>query len=133
LDGCGVATGQGSDAARRFLVALATGDIAAALDAVAPDVVMVSDGGAHVHAARRAVRGAANVVRLNATLARRRPDDNPIEPALLNGEPGIIVRWPDGRARLAMVFAVAGDRIVRIRSVVNPDKLAAIDRPLPIA
>ena len=41
----------------RFLAALQTGDVQALLDVLAPDVVLVADGGGEVAAARRPVRG----------------------------------------------------------------------------
>ena len=49
--------------------------------------------------------------------------------ALVDGEPGIVVRAPNGRLVGVMACTVAGGRIVEIRSVSDPARLATIDRP----
>ena len=48
-----------------------------------------------------------------------------MEPAIVGGHPGLVVT--NGiRPVLTMSFEVAGGRIVRILSVLNPEKLAGI-------
>lgn len=115
-----------------FIDALAGGDIDAVTALLAPDVVHISDGGAHHRAARRPVLGAERVARLMTNLAVRlvRPGVE-IEPRLVNGQPGLVVR-DDGAAVLALACSVVDGRIDRVFAVVNPEKLAALGGP-PVA
>jgi len=112
---------------RRFLTALATGDEAAAVACLAPDAVYLSDGGPRRRAARVPVREPARIVRLLANLTRRWPDTCRFEPARVGGLPGVLIE-KDGRVLSATGVEVVDGRIVRITSVLNPDKLAASER-----
>jgi len=109
----------------RFLVALATGDEQSALACLADDAVMLSDGGPTRRAARRPVVGPHRIHRLVDTLRRRMPAHWGMEPAVVGGHPGLVVT--DGVAPvLTMSFEVVDGRIVRILSLLNPEKLAGI-------
>lgn len=121
--------GASGDVVRRFLGALATGDEATALACLAPDAVYVSDGGPDHRAARVPVREPARIVRLLANITRRWPATCRFEPAMVGGLPGVLVEM-DGRVLSATGVDVIDGRIVRITSVLNPDKLAASERPL---
>src|SRR5215831_18497649 len=80
---------QRDQVARRFFEAAAGGDVGALLEMVAPDVVMVGDGGGKAWAIARPLSGAEQVVRLLLGLYRRAPKMGVhIEPAWLNGQPG---------------------------------------------
>ena len=113
---------------RRFLTALATGDEATAVACLAPDAVYVSDGGPRRRAARVPVREPVRIVRLLVNLTRRWPDTCRFQPARVGGLPGVLIEM-DGRILSATGVEVVDGRIVRITSVLNPDKLAATDRP----
>ncbi len=54
----------------RFLAAVRNGDLQGLLDVLAPDVVVVSDGGGMVAAARRPIEGANRVAPVLGSLAR---------------------------------------------------------------
>ncbi|MGH9112565.1 MAG: RNA polymerase sigma factor SigJ [Acidimicrobiales bacterium] len=112
--------------------ALAAGDADRAIALLAEDAVLVSDGGAHTHAARRPVVGRDRVSRFLLNLTRRLVDaDMRVEPALCNGEPGAVIY--QGEARYAAASAhVVDDEVAAIYLVVNPDKLAALDISGPI-
>lgn len=110
-----------------FLGACAQGDVAGLRSLLAADVVLVSDGGAHVRAARRPVCGVDRVVRLIVNLVKRVPPGETLELASINGEPGFIGRL-DGDPVLAVALEVHGDLIGAVRIVVNPDKLRALAR-----
>jgi len=112
---------------RRFLTALAVGDEATAVACLAPDAVYLSDGGPHHRAARVPVREPARIVRLLTNLVRRWPDTCHFSPAVVGGLPGLLVEL-DGRILSATGVEVVDGRIVRIASVLNPDKLAAAER-----
>jgi RNA polymerase sigma-70 factor, ECF subfamily len=113
--------------AERFLVALATGDTAAAVACLAPDVVYLSDGGAERHAARRPVRVPERVVRLLANIAGRFPDGTVFEPAWVGGCPGLLVRVGDHTVSTLSCEVVDG-LIVRLTAVLAPRKLVGIER-----
>jgi RNA polymerase sigma-70 factor (ECF subfamily) len=120
--------GASDELVRRFLTAIAVGDEAAAVACLAADAVYVSDGGPHHRAARVPVRDPARIVRLLTNLVRRWPETCRFAPAFVGGLPGILVET-DGRILSATGVEVVDGRIVRITSVLNPDKLAAAERP----
>src|SRR5262249_60136403 len=64
---------QREEVARRFFAAAEGGDMGALLEMVAPDVVMVGDGGGKAWAIARPLSGAEQVVRLVLRLYRRAP------------------------------------------------------------
>jgi RNA polymerase sigma-70 factor (ECF subfamily) len=115
-----------------FTHALATGDIAGALRCLAPDSVLVSDGGAQRHAARRPVVGPQRIVRFLSNLAQRSAGAYDVAPAVLNGWPGLVFRAA-GVADLAVAFEVDDRRVQAIYLVNNPDKLGHLDGTWPVA
>ncbi|MFN8040494.1 MAG: sigma-70 family RNA polymerase sigma factor [Acidimicrobiales bacterium] len=118
--------------ATTLLGAVATGDLDAAMALLAPEVVLVSDGGADHHAARRPVLGADRVARLLVNLAKRVPEGAELVPGLVNGEPGVVVRH-QGRTRFVLAIGVDPTGVVdHVSVVVNPDKLQAVDDPPPV-
>ena len=110
----------------RFLAALNTGDVQGLMDVLAPDVVLVADGGGVVTAARRPIVGAEKLgAFLAAGLAAVGPGlvGNPV---WLNGAPGARIEI-DGALAAAISLTVEHGRITRIYSIVNPHKLARFD------
>ncbi len=91
--------------------------------------VATSDGGPTVRAARRPIT-ADRIPRFLVNLTRRglAPGDDVI-PVCLNGQPGVAVRRR-GRTTLAVALAVHRGRVDRVWTVLNPDKLAALDAEL---
>lgn len=121
-------TAASNDVARRFITALATGDEAEAVRCLAPEAVYLSDGGPDHRAARRPVREPARIVRLLMNLWRRFPESWTFEPALVGGFPGLVIEIGDEVSSVTGVEVVDG-RIVRITSILNPDKLVTMNRP----
>src|SRR5687767_8548064 len=76
----------------RFLAALRTGDLQALLDVLAPDVVLVADGGGEVAAFRRPVVGSDRVATLLAQFRTAVPDAV-LAPMWLNGAAGARVEF----------------------------------------
>jgi RNA polymerase sigma-70 factor, ECF subfamily len=109
--------------ADRFLTACRTGDLEALLATLAPDVVLRSDGGGKVSAARRPVEGADRVARFLEGLARQAPTDVVLEPRWINGTPGVVIGTSDGTIVVVFVLDVADDTIRSIAAIRNPDKL----------
>lgn len=118
-------TGRRDELVYAFLAACAVGGIDELRQVLADDVVLISDGGREVHAARRPVVGFHRVSRLLASIAKRLPTDTMIELHQVNAAPGLVF-LRDGRPLLVMAFDVQGDRITAIRSVLNPEKLGHI-------
>ncbi len=107
----------------RFLAAVNTGDLQGLLDVLAPDVVLVADGGGVVSAAQKPITGALRLARF--LVGSNRP---PLSgaPIWLNGEPAARIDL-DGGLAAAVSLTVEDGRITRIYTVVNPHKLARLD------
>ena len=110
----------------RFLAAVRGGDLQQLLDVLAPDVVVVSDGGGVVAAARRPIEGADRVGALLSGLATL-PGDFKATLVWLNGAPA--ARFDlDGELNTVASLVVEGGRIRRIYAIRNPHKLARLQR-----
>lgn len=112
----------------RFLAAAAGGDLDALLATLDPDVVVTSDGGGVVSAARRPVLGADRAARyVLGTVAKYVDQQAEVDLLLANGLPAIGIR-EDGVLTSLVVLTVAGERVTRVDIVRAPAKLAAVDR-----
>jgi RNA polymerase sigma-70 factor (ECF subfamily) len=112
------------DALDRFLAAARDGDLQGLLDVLAPDVVVVADGGGMVPAARRPVEGAESVARL--LIRGLRSVDFEAAAVWLNGSPAIRIDAGGGLAA-AVSVTVENGRITRIYVVANPQKLDRLE------
>jgi RNA polymerase sigma-70 factor (TIGR02957 family) len=114
----------------RFFAAVAGGDVEALLSALAPDVVLISDGGGKTRAALRPITGADKVARWLVAIAQQGASipDLRIEVADVNGAPAL-VGWSGTEPFGSISLAVAAGRIEQVLVVVNPDKLAGLAPP----
>jgi RNA polymerase sigma-70 factor (TIGR02957 family) len=117
-------------ALERFLAAVDTGDVQALLDVLAPDIVLVADGGGEVGAALRPIRGPKTVARLLANFRSLLPDAV-VTPTWVNGAPAARIEL-DGALDTAISVVIENGRVSRIFSIRNPHKLAWLDRPAPL-
>ena len=106
-----------------FQAAAASGDLAALERVLAHDVVHTGDGGGRAGAARNPVHGRSAVARLVLGLLRKHLGDARMEPAVLNGCPGVLVVDAGGGVVAAVVLEIADGHVRAIRNVVNPEKL----------
>jgi RNA polymerase sigma-70 factor (ECF subfamily) len=107
----------------KFMAAIASGDVQGLMEVLAPDVVLVADGGGLVAAARKPLTGAETVV---AFLARVADLSGFVgTTAWLNGMPG--ARFDVGGEITAVSLAVEDGRITRIYAIRNPEKLGRLD------
>jgi RNA polymerase sigma-70 factor (ECF subfamily) len=106
---------------QRFLAAVTTGDLQGLMDVLAPDAVLIADGGGVVQALRQPVVGAKKISNLVGGFAKFAPT-GVLEPILLNGAPGARLLI-DGQLDTVMGFAFEDGRISRIFTVRNPEKL----------
>ncbi len=114
-----------------------TGDLQALMDVLAPDAVLLSDGGGVVSAARRPIRGSDPVARfLLGIAAKAAAGDDAVAPrvehAVVNGGPGWLTRVGE-RVTSAIQVVVADGRIAQILIVNNPGKLRALDERRALA
>lgn len=109
-----------------FVAACTIGSLDEFRKVLTDDVVLVSDGGAAVHAARRPVRGVYRVSRLLANLVKRLPADATMEFHHVNNEPGLLMRRR-GVPWYVVALETHDGRVGAIRLVINPDKLHHID------
>ena len=111
---------------QRFIAALTTGDVQGLMDVLAPDVVLVADGGGLAPAARHPVEGIEKVGKFLARFTEFAPDAE-IVTVSLNG--AIAARIdPAGELNTAITFVVENGRIARIYAIRNPHKLRGLDK-----
>jgi RNA polymerase sigma-70 factor (ECF subfamily) len=128
----GAAEGDAAGVADALVDALMAGDADRLLSLLAPDVVLMSDGGPETHAARRPVLGPDRVARLMLNLARRGAAlAVHVERGVINGQEAMVVHWGDVPV-LVMALTVLDGRVAEVHSVLNPTKLAAMSLTDPI-
>ncbi|MFG2085252.1 MULTISPECIES: RNA polymerase sigma-70 factor [unclassified Spirillospora] len=118
-------------AVERFRSAIQTGDLQGLFDVLAPDVVLVADGGGLVRTVRRPVRGAKRVSRLLAGVPRLAPGAR-IGAMWLNGAPALRIDL-EGELHTAVSLVIEGGRITRIYAVSNPHKLARLGEAMQLS
>ncbi|TLF59059.1 RNA polymerase sigma-70 factor [Nocardia cyriacigeorgica] len=121
-----VSAGDTRAALESFRRALESGDPQALLDVLAPEVVLVSDGGGVKQAALRPVVSAANVCRYILGGIGRTEATITIDPIILNGSPALVFRL-DSEVDGVMAFRVEDGRITGLYFVRNPHKLTRIE------
>lgn len=122
-----VSPAQTRAALRAFHRAVETGDLQGLLDVLAPEVVLLSDGGGVRKAVPRPVVGARKVARLLVAGWEQVGDRVSIVPVQLNGRPGLVLRLG---AELNGVVAVRVEDglITGLYFVHNPEKLSRVGR-----
>ncbi|WP_320773483.1 RNA polymerase sigma-70 factor [Streptomyces sp. CRN 30] len=114
------------DALDAFHRAVETGDLQSLFDILAPDVVLLGDGGGVKQAILRPVTGADKVARLLvAGLAR--VSDATLRPAEVNGHPALVLRV-DGELDSVVGVRFDDGLITGLYAVRNPEKLSHMER-----
>ena len=113
--------------AEAFLAACAGGRLEDVLALLAPDVVLTSDGGGRVSAARRPVVGADAVARFLTGLLRQAGGRLRVRRLLVNGSPGAVLEV-DGYEPTVVALDIADGRVAAVSMVRNPDKLRGLRR-----
>lgn len=119
-----------------LMAAVLSGDEEAAMQLLAPDVVLLSDAGASRRAARRPVVGPDRVLRLLAggwrlLGFRSRPEASQWPPArveIINASPAIVVDAPTGPVIIS--GETRDGALTRIWIRLNPDKVSELKSPL---
>lgn len=108
-----------------FRAAYEAGDLEQLVKLPHPDAVYVTDGGGKVAAARKLIVGGVRVAEVLERV-RRRWQLGDVIPCEVGGEPALAV-FRDGTVALIDTFEIGADgRILAVRRVINPDKLAHV-------
>ncbi|GGL94699.1 RNA polymerase sigma24 factor [Streptomyces fumigatiscleroticus] len=111
-----------------FRQAIETGDLRRLLDMIAPDVVLLTDGGGAVRAAVAPVVGADSVARVLARIGAAVS----LRPAQVNGCPALILRL-GGEIDTVMAVRIDDGLITGLYAVRNPEKLSRVDRETAVS
>jgi RNA polymerase sigma-70 factor, ECF subfamily len=110
---------------QQFVSACTTGDLQSFLAVLTDDVVLYTDGGKKIKAARRPIRSAAHVSRFFIGLRERAFVGTEIRFVRVNGEIGLVAEYANGRVDVS-AFTFSGDRINAIYIISNPEKLSTL-------
>ncbi|WP_020667653.1 RNA polymerase sigma-70 factor [Amycolatopsis nigrescens] len=122
-----VSAAETRDALQAFQRAVETGDLQHLLDILAPEVVMMGDGGGVVQAIPKPVVGADRVARVLATGMATLVATRSLHPAEVNGYPALIFRL-DGEVDTVMAVRLDDGLITGLYAVRNPEKLSRMER-----
>ncbi|MFD9501296.1 RNA polymerase sigma-70 factor [Streptomyces sp. NPDC060035] len=106
-----------------FRRAVETGDLQSLLDILAPDVVLLTDGGGVVQAALAPVVGADQVARVLGRIAAAVS----LQLTQVNGDPALIVRL-GGEIDTVMAMRIDDGLVTGLYAVRNPEKLSRLER-----
>ena len=112
----------------RFLLALRTGQLQALMEVMAPDVVLIADGGGLAAAALTPIHGAELVATLLARANRAAFETTAV---WLNGAPAARIESDGQQAAVSLV--VEDGQVTRIYATANPRKLTRLDEPAELA
>jgi RNA polymerase sigma-70 factor (ECF subfamily) len=112
-----------------FQRAIETGDLQGLLDLLAPDVVLLGDGGGVKQTLVRPIVGAGKVGRIMAQGLPRYGREGTVEPAQINGGPALIIRI-DGEIDDVVAIRIDDGLISGLYVVRNPEKLARVEREI---
>ena len=120
-----------ADATRRavaaFQRALETGDLQSLLDLLAPDVVLLGDGGGVRQTVLRPIVGADKVARLLSAGLPNLAGKVSVEPVQINGWPGLIIRM-DGDIDNVVAMRLDDGLVTGLYLVRNPAKLSRVEQ-----
>jgi RNA polymerase sigma-70 factor (TIGR02957 family) len=123
-----VSRSQQQAVVERFLMALQTGRLQELMEVLAPDVVLIADGGGIAAAALAPVHGAERVARVLARASRSQFASTTL---WLNGAPAGRIEVAGELAAVSLV--VEDGRVTRVYLVRNPQKLTRLDEPADLA
>jgi RNA polymerase sigma-70 factor (TIGR02957 family) len=110
----------------RFLAAAAGGDLQQLMDVLAPDVVLLSDGGGVKQAALRPILGRDKVLRWLVGVMGKNQGAITMDTAVVNGQKGLRI-FSDGELDVVAAVRIDDGLITELYFVRNPAKLAHLD------
>jgi RNA polymerase sigma-70 factor (ECF subfamily) len=123
--------GEARAALESFQRALETGDLQGLLDVLAPEVVLIADGGGVKQAALRPIVGAEKVVRFMFGGINKAKGTLTVGAAVVNGSPALVTRL-NGEIDGILAFRVEDARITGLYYVRNPEKLSRVESETPL-
>jgi RNA polymerase sigma-70 factor (ECF subfamily) len=127
-----VSAAESRGAIEAFQRAIETGDLRSLLDMLAPDVVLLGDGGGIVQAVVRPIVGADRVARLLAGGLPRIAGVVSVKPVQINGCPGLIIRL-NGEIDDVVAMRIDDGLITGLYVVRNPQKLSRVERETAVS
>jgi RNA polymerase sigma-70 factor (TIGR02957 family) len=115
-----------------FQRAIETGDLQRLLDMLAPDIVLLTDGGGVKRAAVRPIVGAGRVARFLAIGVPRIGSQASVEPVQINGRPALIIRL-SGEIESLVAMQIDDGLITGLYIVRNPEKLSRVERETAVS
>lgn len=109
----------------QFALAVLTGDFVGLTNHLAPDVVLISDGGGNARAAIKPVVGVHRVTKFIESIVRNYSTDTTSDFVVLNGQLGVVTREGD-HVIATFQFNVVDDKVHGIYAGRNPEKLTAL-------
>ncbi|SOD85598.1 RNA polymerase sigma-70 factor [Streptomyces sp. Ag109_G2-15] len=126
-----VSASRNRAALESFRRALDTGDLQGFLDVLAPEVVLVGDGGGIKQAAVRPIVGADKVARFMLGGLGKNKLPIAVAPTVVNGSPALLVHL-DGEIDGVMAFRFEDGLITGLYYVRNPQKLTRVASETPL-
>lgn len=114
-----------------FRRAVETGDLQGLLDVLAPEVILVGDGGGVKQALPRPVTGADRVARVLVGGVSRLAGAGTLSTAEVNGRPAVVLRI-DGELDTVLTLRVDGGRVSGLYAVRNPAKLTGMEQTVAL-
>jgi RNA polymerase sigma-70 factor (TIGR02957 family) len=127
-----VSAAETRGALEAFQRAVETGDLANLLDMLAPDVVLLTDGGGVKRAAVRPIVGAGHVTRFLAVGIPRIGGEASVELLQINGRPALIIRL-SGEIEHVVAVRIDDGLITGLYVVRNPEKLSRVERETAVS
>jgi RNA polymerase sigma-70 factor (ECF subfamily) len=110
--------------ATRFFAAMTAGDVDGLVTMLADDVIVYGDGGGKAPQWSQPIIGPQRVASLFAGLGRQLQSFAiTVELRDVNGQPGAVLRTPDGELINVFALDIIAGVVQTVRSVINPDKL----------
>ncbi|MFG3518697.1 RNA polymerase sigma-70 factor [Nocardia nova] len=127
-----VSADESRRAVEAFQHAIETRDLQHLVDMLAPDVVLLGDGGGVVQAVLRPIAGADRVARALRTGLPRLRTEATVEAVQINGCPALIVRI-DGRIDDVVAMRLDDGLITGLYVVRNPEKLSRVEQQTTVS
>ena len=99
---------------------------------LAPDIVLLTDGGGVKRAAVRPIVGAGRVARFLAIGVPRIGREVSVEPVQINGRPALIIRL-SGEIESLVAMQIDDGLITGLYIVRNPEKLSRVERETAVS
>ena len=126
-----VSTRQREAILDRFVLAVESGDLQSLMDVLAPDVVLMTDGGGVKQAALRPILGRDKAVRFLEGAATKGGPIDAVHRTLINGRPGLAFVI-DGEIDTLLTILVEDGVVAGLYAVRNPAKLTRLEEPVTL-